>query len=173
MIEEAEGNADDEYFFGEDDAEEIQDIEDEFTVNPDYSGEDDDREIPDDDEPIDIMSATTPLSRKETAKLIATGKTAPLPLDEISDALSMDTGFVVHGRYDLEMQSGIGTRAGLTEEQKKLFSYFVPVRGMSEQLVDVLEQDKNCTNRKGTSRTGNLLIIGNKGNGKTVLPLTS
>ena len=57
----------------------------------------------------------------------------------------------------------------LTEEQKKLFSYFVPVRGMSEQLVDVLEQDKNCTNRKGTSRTGNLLIIGNKGNGKTVL----
>ena len=169
VIEEAEGNADDEYFFGEDDAEEIQDIEDEFTVNPDYSGEDDDREIPDDDEPIDIMSATTPLSRKETAKLIATGKTAPLPLDEISDALSMDTGFVVHGRYDLEMQSGIGTRAGLTEEQKKLFSYFVPVRGMSEQLVDVLEQDKNCTNRKGTSRTGNLLIIGNKGNGKTVL----
>ena len=169
VIEEAEGNADDEYFFGEDDAEEIQDIEDEFTVNPDYSGEDDDREIPDDDEPIDIMSATTPLSRKETAKLIATGKTAPLPLDEISDALSMDTGFVVHGRYDLEMQSGIGTRAGLTEEQKKLFSYFVPVRGMSEQLVDVLEQDKLCPNRKRTSRTGNLLIIGNIGNGKTVL----
>ena len=159
----------DEYFFGEDDAEEIQDIEEEFQVNPEYSDEEDDREIPDDDEPIDIMSATTPLSRKETAKLIATGKTAPIPLDEISDALSMDTGFVVHGRYDLETQSGIGTRAGLTEEQKKLFSYFVPVRGMSEQLVDVLEQDKNCTNRKGTSRTGNLLIIGNKGNGKTVL----
>ena len=102
--------------------------------------------------------------------MIATGKTAPLPLNEISDALSMsDTGFVVHGRYDLETQSGIGTRAGLTEEQKKLFSYFVPVRGMSEQLVDVLEQDHNCSNRNGTSKTGNLLIIGNKGNGKTVL----
>ena len=130
----------------------------------------DDREIPDDDDEIDLLSATTPLSRKETAKLIATGKTAPLPLDEISDALSIsDTGFVVHGRYDLKAQSGIGTRAGLTDEQKKLFSYFVPVRGMSEQLVDVLEQDKNCTNRKGSSCTGNLLIIGNKGNGKTVL----
>ena len=130
----------------------------------------DDREIPDDDDEIDLLSATTPLSRKETAKLIATGKTAPLPMDEISDALSIsDTGFVVHGRYDLKAQSGIGTRAGLTDEQKKLFSYFVPVRGMSEQLVDVLEQDKNCTNRKGTSCTGNLLIIGNKGNGKTVL----
>ena len=28
---------------------------------------------------------------------------------------------------------------------------------------------RNCTNRQGTSRTGNLLIVGNKGNGKTVL----
>ena len=146
------------------------DIEEEFRVDPKHSDEPDDREIPDEDDGMDILSATTPLSRKETAKLIATGKTAPLPLTEISDALSMsDTGFIVHGRYDLEMQSEIGTRAGLTEEQKKLFSYFVPVRGMSEQLVDVLEQDKNCTNRGGTSKTGNLLIIGNKGNGKTVL----
>lgn len=153
----------------EPDEEDAPDFEDEFKVDPKHSEEPDDREIPDEDDGIDIMSATTPLSRKETAKLIATGKTSPLPLDEISDALSMDTGFVVHGRYDLETQSGIGTRAGLTEEQKKLFSYFVPVRGMSEQLVDVLEQDKNCTNRKGTSKTGNLLIIGDKGNGKTVL----
>ena len=150
---------------------EAPDFEEEFRVNPEHSQEPDDREIPDDDDDsMDILSATTPLSRKETAKMIATGKTAPLPLDEISDALSIsDTGFIVHGRYDLQMQSGIGTRAGLTEEQKKLFSYFVPVRGMSEQLVDVLEQDKNCTNRNGTSKTGNLLIIGNKGNGKTVL----
>ena len=169
--------ADDEEFYYEDeeepdeepDEEDTPDFEDEFKVDPKHSEEPDDREIPDEDDGIDIMSATTPLSRKETAKLIATGKTSPLPLDEISDALSMDTGFVVHGRYDLETQSGIGTRAGLTEEQKKLFSYFVPVRGMSEQLVDVLEQDKNCTNRKGTSKTGNLLIIGDKGNGKTVL----
>ncbi|WP_242843801.1 MULTISPECIES: hypothetical protein [Clostridia] len=145
-------------------------LEEEFRPNPEHAEGFDDREIPDDDDGIDIMSATTPLSRKETAKMIATGKTAPLPLNEISDALSMsDTGFVVHGRYDLETQSGIGTRAGLTEEQKKLFSYFVPVRGMSEQLVDVLEQDHNCSNRNGTSKTGNLLIIGNKGNGKTVL----
>ena len=144
-------------------------LEKEFS--PVSSDEDDEREIPDDEDDIpDILSATTPLSRKETAKLHATGKTAPIPVGELSDALSMsETGFVVQGRYDLSAQSGIGTRAGLTEEQKKLFSYFVPVRGMSEQLVDVLEQDKNCTNRQGTSRTGNLLIIGNKGNGKTVL----
>ena len=162
----AEDKISDDDLLGLNSYEEVPNFEDEFSVNPAHSEEPDDREIPDEDDGIDIMSATTPLSRKETAKLIATGKT--LPLDEIADAMS-DTGFIVHGRYDLETQSGIGTRAGLTEEQKKLFSYFVPVRGMSEQLVDVLEQDKNCTNRKGTSRTGNLLIIGNKGNGKTVL----
>ena len=164
----AEDKISDDDLLGLNSYEEVPNFEDEFSVNPEHSEEPDDREIPDEDDGIDIMSATTPLSRKETAKLIATGKTSPLPLDEIADAMS-DTGFIVHGRYDLETQSGIGTRAGLTEEQKKLFSYFVPVRGMSEQLVDVLEQDKNCTNRKGTSRTGNLLIIGNKGNGKTVL----
>lgn len=185
-FDEGEEFEDDEEYFGEeeeledaeeyfDEGEELEDeapdIEAEFRVNPEDADQEDDREIPDDDDDdMDILSATTPLSRKETAKMIATGKTAPLPLDEISDALSMsDTGFIVHGRYDLEMQSGIGTRAGLTEEQKKLFSYFVPVRGMSEQLVDVLEQDKNCTNRNGTSKSGNLLIIGSKGSGKTVL----
>lgn len=135
---------------------------------PTLSNEPDDREIPDEEESSDLLSSTAPLSRKETAKLIATGKTAPLPMDEIADALSIsDTGFLVHSRYDLSGQGA--KKAGLTEEQKKLFSYFVPVRGMSEQLVDVLEQDRNCTNRQGTSNTGNLLIIGNKGNGKTVL----
>ena len=146
-------------------------FEEEFRPHQRAEGEIDDREIEDEDEDeINILSATTPLSRKETAKLIATGKTAPIPLDEISDALSIsDTGFIVHGRYELKSPDGTVRKGSLTDEQKKLFSYFVPVRGMSEQLVDVLEQDKNCTNRQGSSRTGNLLIIGNKGNGKTVL----
>ena len=80
-----------------------------------------------------------------------------------------DTAFIVQGRYDLEAQSEIGIKAGLTEEQKKLFSYFVPVHGMSEQIVDVLENDKKCRTRYGTSRTANLLVVGRKGSGKTVL----
>ena len=80
-----------------------------------------------------------------------------------------DTGFVVQGRYDLSATSEIGLKMGLTEEQKKLFSYFVPIRGMSEQIVEVLENDKRCKNRYGTSRTGNIVIVGRKGTGKTVL----
>lgn len=85
------------------------------------------------------------------------------------DRTPYDTGFIVKGRYDLDAQSEIGLKAGLTEEQKKLFSYFVPVHGMSEQLVDVLQSDKKCKSRYGTSRIGNLVIIGRKGSGKTVL----
>lgn len=129
-----------------------------------------------DDDDFDLLNETIPLSRIEVAKAAATGKTGKIPVDEIANALGATgtfgqgtTGFTVQAKYDLEAQSEVGLRAGLTEEQKKLFSYFVPVRGMSEQLVDVLEQDKQCTNRQGTSKTGNLLIIGRKGSGKTVL----
>ena len=158
VIEEAEGNADDEYFFGEDDAEEIQDIEDEFTVILIIRERMTMREI------LMMTSRSTlcrqrhRLSRKETAKLIATGRSAPLPLDEISDALSMDTGFVVHGRYDLEMQSGIGTRAGLTEEQKKLFLLCSGARN-ERTACRCAEQDKNCTNRKGLRERATCLSL--------------
>lgn len=89
--------------------------------------------------------------------------------DKDTEGVSFDTGFIVQGKYDLEAQSEIGLKAGLTEEQKKLFSYFVPVRGMSEQIVEVLENDKNCNSRYGTSRTGNILVVGRQGTGKTVL----
>ena len=94
---------------------------------------------------------------------------APAIQEPVKKAVGYDTGFIVQGRYDLEVQSEIGLRAGLTEEQKKLFSYFVPVHGMSEQLVTVLENDRNCKSRYGTSRIGNVLVIGRQGSGKTVL----
>ena len=94
---------------------------------------------------------------------------APVVQEPVKKQVGYDTGFIVHGRYDLEVQSEIGLKAGLTEEQKKLFSYFVPVHGMSEQLVTVLENDKNCKSRYGTSRIGNVLVIGRQGSGKTVL----
>jgi hypothetical protein len=176
--EEAAYESDEEYdgrFYSAEDA--LADMEEEFRPQGFADDEVDDREVDDrevpededDDTGVNFLTASVPLSRKETAKLIATGKTAPIPTDEIADALSIsDTGFLVHSSRELVTPEG-KKHAALTEEQKKLFSYFAPVRGMSEQLVDVLEQDKNCTNRRGTSRTGNLLIIGNKGNGKTVL----
>lgn len=97
-------------------------------------------------------------TEEEIQKRIKKGKTG----------VPFDTGFVVTGRYDLSATSEIGLKAGLTEEQKKLFSYFVPVRGMSEQIVAVLDNDRR-EQREGTSKTGNLLVVGRKGTGKTVL----
>lgn len=151
----------------------IRDFEEEIAA---FERERKESEEDEDDDDFDLLNETIPLSRIEVAKAAATGKTGKIPVDEIANALGATgtfgqgtTGFTVQAKYDLEAQSEVGLRAGLTEEQKKLFSYFVPVRGMSEQLVDVLEQDKQCTNRQGTSKTGNLLIIGRKGSGKTVL----
>ncbi|MBQ2922173.1 MAG: hypothetical protein IJE60_03630 [Tyzzerella sp.] len=101
---------------------------------------------------------------------VASDVIPPYQPEEPSNAgTPYDTGFVVQGRYDLEAHSEIGLKAGLTEEQKKLFSYFVPVHGMSEQIVRVLQEDKRCKSRYGTSRIGNVLIVGRRGSGKTVL----
>jgi len=109
-----------------------------------------------------------------SAKALMNGTVVEEPLEKEEQrrpepSSPFDTAFIVQGRYDLEAQSEIGIKAGLTEEQKKLFSYFVPVHGMSEQIVDVLENDKRCRTRYGTSRTANLLVVGRKGSGKTVL----
>lgn len=98
-----------------------------------------------------------------------TSVASPVVSEMAKEEKTYDTGFVVQGRYDLEAQSEIGLKAGLTEEQKKLFSYFVPVHGMSEQIVKVLQDDKECKTRYGTSRIGNIVLVGRKGSGKTVL----
>ena len=177
--EEMDPEDDDEDRFDPNDFEEVEDgydirdFEEEIAA---FERERKESEEDEDDDDFDLLNETIPLSRIEVAKAAATGKTGKFPVDEIANALGATgtfgqgtTGFTVQAKYDLEAQSEVGLRAGLTEEQKKLFSYFVPVRGMSEQLVDVLEQDKQCTNRQGTSKTGNLLIIGRKGSGKTVL----
>ncbi len=113
-------------------------------------------EVPIESDPEPVMVATPPVFPETQAE----------PEDEED---THDTGFVVQGRYDLDARSEIGLKAGLTEEQKKLFSYFVPVHGMSEQIVKVLQDDKACTSRYGTSRIGNVIIVGRKGSGKTVL----
>lgn len=56
----------------------------------------------------------------------------------------------------------------LTEEQRALFSYFLPVPGMEEQICRVLT---GCLSRVKTitSLTGNIIIQGPDGSGKTVL----
>lgn len=57
----------------------------------------------------------------------------------------------------------------LSKEQKAIFSYFVPVTGMEPQLCQVLEGSIERLSKNHNSRSGNILIQGAKGSGKTVL----
>ena len=157
VIEEAPAEED----FEEEDFEE-EDFEDDSFEEADFDDEDffdDDDEEEDDEKPAQEELEIEEPSEEEIQARIKKSKGGGVPFD---------TGFVVTGRYDLSATSEIGLKAGLTEEQKKLFSYFVPVRGMSEQIVEVLDNDRRAQ-REGTSKTGNLMVIGRKGSGKTVL----
>lgn len=169
--EEYEDDFDDD--FSEDDFDEFDEAEDEEDFEADFEEEDfEEDDFEEDEEDFDLDSF---FAEEEPVKA------ADFEIEEPSEAeiqkrikkskgsgVPFDTGFVVTGRYDLSATSEIGLKAGLTEEQKKLFSYFVPVRGMSEQIVEVLDNDRRAQ-REGTSKTGNLLVIGRKGSGKTVL----
>ena len=169
--EEYEDDFDDD--FSEDDFDEFDEAEDEDDFEADFDEEDfEEDDFEEDEEDFDLDSF---FAEEEPVKA------ADFEIEEPSEAeiqkrikkskgsgVPFDTGFVVTGRYDLSATSEIGLKAGLTEEQKKLFSYFVPVRGMSEQIVEVLDNDRRAQ-REGTSKTGNLLVIGRKGSGKTVL----
>jgi len=151
--------------FEEDFDADFADVEDEEDFDDDFADVDDeetdfddeDLEIEDDEEADEELEIEEPSEEEIQARI-----------KKSKGGVPFDTGFVVTGRYDLSATSEIGLKAGLTEEQKKLFSYFVPVRGMSEQIVEVLDNDRRAQ-REGTSKTGNLLVIGRKGSGKTVL----
>ena len=142
--------------FDEGDFEE-EDLEGEGFDEGDFEEEDFDEEEIEDEDDTEELEIEEPSEEEIQARI-----------KKSKGGVPFDTGFVVTGRYDLSATSEIGLKAGLTEEQKKLFSYFVPVRGMSEQIVEVLDNDRRAQ-REGTSKTGNLLVIGRKGSGKTVL----
>lgn len=57
----------------------------------------------------------------------------------------------------------------LTDEQKAIFSYFMPVKGMEEQLCSALAKAAQHLRADHTASTGNLIIQGGQGCGKTTL----
>ena len=56
----------------------------------------------------------------------------------------------------------------LTDDQKKLFSYFTKVPGVDQQILDALNGVYQNAGEK-TSRNGNIAVMGNIGSGKTKL----
>ncbi len=92
-------------------------------------------------------------------------KKAPQPtinLAEVQQALEQET----EQEVEKEEKESI---TKLNEEQKEIFSYFVPVTGMEQQLCQVLEGTLHRRGNTNTSATGNIVIMGGRGSGKTVL----
>ncbi len=85
------------------------------------------------------------------------------------DTASMNMIQELERALSVEMSQKAVEEGHLTVEQVRLFDYFTSVRGMSEQLSLLLKGDS----RKGmtTSSSGNLVITGEPGNGKTTLAI--
>ncbi len=82
-------------------------------------------------------------------------------------ALSQNTGVLPEIKMpeDIEAEQN---EYQLTEEQKELFSYFLPVPGMEDQIRQILLGAKSRIGNSVTSLTGNILVQGEEGSGKTV-----
>lgn len=85
-------------------------------------------------------------------------KTSNLPQIAMPEELGLDEEIVEEKVMD-----------HLTDEQKAIFSYFVPVKGMEGQLCTVLSGTARHLKEDKTASTGNIIIQGGQGCGKTVL----
>ena len=76
--------------------------------------------------------------------------------------------FIEDIQPEIDPNTIISRKRQLTDEEKQLFTYFVAVPGMKEQLLDVL-----CDVQTGaadhTSQTGNVIVMGGRETGKTRL----
>ena len=57
----------------------------------------------------------------------------------------------------------------LSKEQREIFTYFVPIKGMEQQLCQAMTGAARRLTSEGTAATGNMIIQGGQGSGKTVL----
>ena len=87
--------------------------------------------------------------------------------EELSEEEQLEH-FIEDMQPEIDPNTIISRKRQLTDEEKQLFTYFVAVPGMKEQLVDVL-----CDVQKGaadkTSQTGNVIVMGGRETGKTRL----
>ena len=76
--------------------------------------------------------------------------------------------FIEDIQPEIDPNTIISRKRQLTDEEKQLFTYFVAVPGMKEQLLEVL-----CDVQTGaadhTSQTGNVIVMGGRETGKTRL----
>ena len=103
-----------------------------------------------------IKSAEEKRDRKKVSRHL----TEEEELEEFVDSIHKKNG---KSPYDI-----IPRERKLTDDEKKLFTYFVRVPGMKEQLIDTL-CDVQMAAADKTSRTGNVIVMGGRETGKTRL----
>ncbi len=126
-------------------------------------------ELPEDMDDIqDILEA-----RMVEGKLVKASQKQESPPEDIRQPKKRDTQSLSPMMEDLEraLEAEISTipPGQLSEEQKKLFAYFTSVRGMNQQLAELLEEDRMRKERREDSLVGNIVITGEGGTGKTTL----
>ncbi len=100
----------------------------------------------------------------ELMAAVSSGNTGTLPKMETPMARMEDIIAQEEAKAEEELE-----QEHLTDEQKAVFSYFVPVSGMEHQLSHALKGISAHLNREENASNGNLIIMGGKGCGKTVL----
>lgn len=113
------------------------------------------KDEPEDDEEDDFISSLTEDMEEDDEE------------EELSEEEQLER-FIEDMQPEIDPNTIISRKRQLTDEEKQLFTYFVAVPGMKEQLVDVL-----CDVQKGaadkTSQTGNVIVMGGRETGKTRL----
>lgn len=133
-------------------------VEDETPLDEEEEFSDDDfgfKDEPEDDEEDDFISSLTEDMEEDDEEV------------ELSEEEQLER-FIEDMQPEIDPNTIISRKRQLTDEEKQLFTYFVAVPGMKEQLVDVL-----CDVQKGaadkTSQTGNVIVMGGRETGKTRL----
>ena len=133
-------------------------VEDETPLDEEEEFSDDDfgfKDEPEDDEEDDFISSLTEDMEEDDSE------------EELSEEEQLER-FIEDMQPEINPNTIISRKRQLTDEEKQLFTYFVAVPGMKEQLVDVL-----CDVQKGaadkTSQTGNVIVMGGRETGKTRL----
>lgn len=133
-------------------------VEDETPLDEEEEFSDDDfgfKDEPEDDEEDDFISSLTEDMEEDDEE------------EELSEEEQLER-FIEDMQPEIDPNTIISRKRQLTDEEKQLFTYFVAVPGMKEQLLDVL-----CDVQTGaadhTSQTGNVIVMGGRETGKTRL----
>ncbi len=92
----------------------------------------------------------------------------PTPMPQTTEGYEQET-FHFEPTEPLNASMNAASPVALTDEMKEIFSYFIAVPGMPEKLSRVLGVLVQSKGTSVTSATGNLIVQGEEGSGKTIL----